>query len=442
MKYFIFISIFLLSAAAVSSQSAPGETVATATGHTFTVKDLPAPTQATINALPSNIAKARSRLLEIMTDEAIIASEAKVKGVTPEKLRSQARATAPKPTEAEIKAIYEGNLDALDNKPLDEVRKPIIKFLTGEAEKASVAKYVDSIRSKYKIVPGKDVNGPGLNPTDLLLTAGTEKLLVSTFEENSKLTLYEVRQQTAEKVLAAIDQLIFSTLVLDEAKSLDIDASELMAREITGKMKDFSDEERADLEGKFSDKLFSKYTVKILYKEPDPIVENVSVDDDPSQGPANAPVTIIMFSDFQCSACAVAHPVLKKVIAEYPGKIKFVVRDFPLVSVHPDSLNAARAANAAREQGKFFEYLEILYTHQSAQDDASLKKYALDLGLKPEQFELTFNSDRTAAEIRKDMADGDDLAINSTPTIFVNGVRVRQISAEGFRRAIDHALKK
>ena len=161
----------------------------------------------------------------------------------------------------------------------------------------------------------------------------------------------------------------------------------------------------------------------------------------PATGPATAPVTIVMFSDFQCSACSATHPVLKKAMAAYPGKIRFVVRDFPLESIHENAYRAALAAGAANAQGKFFEYTEILYKNQDALDDESLKKYAADLGLNVKQFELDFNSEKTAAEVRKDMADGESYGINSTPTIFVNGVKVRDLSADGFKAAIDRPLR-
>jgi protein-disulfide isomerase len=147
-----------------------------------------------------------------------------------------------------------------------------------------------------------------------------------------------------------------------------------------------------------------------------------------------------MFSDFECSACSATHPVLKKVLTAYPENVRLVVRDFPLESVHPNAFKAALAANAARAQGKFFEYIEILYSNQQSLDDTSLKKYAGELGLNLKQFELDLASEKAAAEIRKDMADGTRFGARGTPTIFVNGVRVHHISSESLRRAIDRAL--
>ena len=188
--------------------------------------------------------------------------------------------------------------------------------------------------------------------------------------------------------------------------------------------------------------LFAKYEVKILLKEPPVIAQDVSVDDDPSRGPATAPVTVVMFSDFQCPACARTHPVLKSVISEYGDKIRFVVRDFPLESIHENAFTAAMAANAARAQGKYFEYIDLLYRNQSALDAASLKKYAANLGLNAKQFELDLTVERSAAEIRKDHADGNAHGVSGTPAIFVNGVKVHRLSAESFRRSIDRAVAK
>jgi len=129
------------------------------------------------------------------------------------------------------------------------------------------------------------------------------------------------------------------------------------------------------------------------------------------------------------------------VIAEFPGKVRFVVRDFPLESIHENAFAAARAAGAANAQRKFFEYSEILYTRQDALDEASLKRYAAELGLNAAKFELDFNSPVAAAEIRRDVDDGESYAVHSTPTIFVNGIRAREFSAAGFRSTINGALR-
>ena len=93
-------------------------------------------------------------------------------------------------------------------------------------------------------------------------------------------------------------------------------------------------------------------------------VENVSVDDDPSLGPEDAPITIVVFSDFECPFCAQAVPIVKQMLEENPGKIRFVLRDFPLEQIHPNAFKAAKAANCAGDQGKYWEMHDLLFANQ------------------------------------------------------------------------------
>ena len=275
-----------------------------------------------------------------------------------------------------------------------------------------------------------------------MATVGTKAISLQDFEAKNKIELYETKAKVFDAVKFALNELIYNALVVAEAKSLNIETNDLIAREITDKMRDYTKDEQQQLETNLRRKLSSKYKTQILLKEPIPIVQNISTENAPFTGSANAPVTVVMFSDFECSHCAATHPILKKVLTEYIGKVRFVLRDYPLVTIHENAFQAAVAANAARAQGKFFEYVEILYLNQEALDLASLKKYAIELGLNPQQFELDLQSTKNAEAVRKDMADGKSYGISGTPTVFVNGVKVRIMTAEGFRDAIDKALKK
>ena len=388
------------------------------------------------------IAAARTQLLSQYVNELLLQTEAKARGISTADLVALQLKKVKDPTPAEIKAIYDANADKLGGKPLEEIRPQIIQFLRREPEDKAVKALVDSLAIKYKGTYGKDVNAVGLKPADVLysMTGGT--ITVKDFNDQSVLSLYGMEADFVDDLRDDAAETVYNALVLDEAKALKIDSGELIAREITSKMKDFTDEERAGLETAFRNKLFTKYNAKILIRVPEAPVQNVSVDDDPTTGAATAPVTIVMFSDFQCSACSATHPILKEAMAAFPEKIRFVVRDFPLESIHPNAFHAAMAANAARAQGKFFEYVEILYKNQKAQDDVSLKKYAAELGLNAQQFAIDFKSEKTAAEIRHDLADGRAYGITSTPSIFVNGRYVRKISVDGFKEAIQAALKK
>jgi predicted DsbA family dithiol-disulfide isomerase len=440
MRFFSFILLLLSMCTALAQK--PDTVLATATGKNFTVADLSPDGQKLYENQNTVIAEARKQLLNMMIRERLLEAESVTKGVKAESLVAAEKAKIPSPAETEIKAVYDANRSSLGDQTLDETRKRIVDFLRRDAESKVLDAYYKELAAKHKIINGKDVNAADLRPMEPLFSVDGKSVSAAEFENKYKLTLYDQRADIYDAIRGQLDSAIYSWLVERDAAAEKIDASDYIAREISNKLKDYSDEERAGLENALKKKLFDKYAVKFLIKEPEPVLQNISTDDDPARGPANAPVTVVMFSDFQCPACSATHPVLKKVLAEYAGKIRFVVRDFPLTSLHENAFRAALAANAANAQGKFFEYTEILYTHQDALDQASLSKYAAQLGLNVKQFELDLSLEKTAAEVRKDMADGQSYGITGTPTIFVNGVAVRHLSVEGFREAIDRALKK
>ena len=433
----IFFSIILAFAA---FGQRPDDVLATATGHTIRLRDLSAPIQKAVADYPGELSKTRSSLFEQMISEQVLGLEAKERGITSGRFISGEKAKLPAPTETEIKALYDSKREMIGSRNLDEVRKPIVDYLRGQAEQKMLTALVASLKTKYKVTPGKDVNAIALGPTEVVATVNGLPITAKDFEDFARIPLFQDKADLADAVVDAVAETLYNLLLVDEAKSLGIDEGTLIGREITDKLKEFSTEERAQRTDELGKRLFAKYQVKFVYTAPEPMMQNVSVGTSPATGAANAPVTVVMFSDFQCSACSATHPALKKAIAAYPGKIRFVVRDFPLEGVHANAWRAALAAEAANTQGKFFEYIDVLYTHQDALDDVSLKKYAAELGLNVKQFELDFNSEKTVAAVRKDMADGASYGISGTPTIYVNGMWVRKLSVDAFKAAIDKAL--
>ena len=423
MRFFLSLVIVLTAGTSAYSQKAV-DALAAANGRIFTASDLSPGTAQLIANKSQIISNARTQLRDKMIGDYLIESEAKAKGVTPESLTDAERAKAAGPTDAQINTVYEANREALGDKSPAEARKQIMEFLRRDPEEAALNKYVAALSAKYKIVKGKDINSPNLQPVDVIFSVGARPFTAKEFEDKYRLVLYDVQADILDQVKLDVESVVYLALVTEEAKAQNIDSGALIGREVTNKIHDFSDEERDSLENEFRNRLFKKYNAKILLNYPPPIVQNISVDDDPSRGPVTAPVTVVMFSDFQCPACSGTHPILQKVLAEYGDKIHFVVRDFPLVTLHEHAFQAALAANAANAQGKFFEYADILYKNQSALDDASLSKYAAGLGLNVKRFELDLSSENTAAEVRKDMADGQNYGITGTPTIFINGVKV------------------
>jgi protein-disulfide isomerase len=170
----------------------------------------------------------------------------------------------------------------------------------------------------------------------------------------------------------------------------------------------------------------------------------VAVDtDDPVLGPANAPVTIVEFSDFQCPFCQRVEPTLKRVRETYGNRVRIVWKDFPLTSIHPQAFKAAEAAQCAREQGKFWEYHDVLFRNQQALQVESLKKYAADTGLDSATFDSCLDTSKYATRVQAQMGVGSELGVNSTPAVFING---RLLSGaqpyETFTAVIDEELQR
>lgn len=170
----------------------------------------------------------------------------------------------------------------------------------------------------------------------------------------------------------------------------------------------------------------------------------VSVGDDPQKGNSEAKITIIEFSDFQCPFCKKALPTIDKILEDYPNQIKFVYRDFPL-DFHDNAQKAAEAAECADDQGKFWEYHDLLFEHQDewSEDSEEFKKYAKDLGLDEPQFVQCLDSGKYKEEVKKDQSDGESVGVSGTPTFFINGHKlVGAKPYQEFKKIIDEELKK
>ena len=179
--------------------------------------------------------------------------------------------------------------------------------------------------------------------------------------------------------------------------------------------------------------------VKLLLKPPS---LNVTLEGAPVRGSANAPVTIVEFSDFQCPYCARVQPDLVKIRETYKDKVKIVFKDYPL-EFHANARKAAEASRCAAEQGKYWEYHDVLFANGTALELANLKKFAENLKLDATQFSTCLDSGKHAASISKDMAEGTQAGVTGTPAFFVNG---RFLSGAqpfaSFQDAIEEALEQ
>lgn len=182
----------------------------------------------------------------------------------------------------------------------------------------------------------------------------------------------------------------------------------------------------------------------------------VSLDDDPVKGNPDAPVTIIEFSDFQCPFCSrfftQTLPLIEKDYID-TGKVKLVYRDLPIDAIHPNARSAHIAAECADEQGKFWEYHDILFNNQrqwqglgSVDFDNTLKEYAGQLGLQTASFDSCMKSPDISKEINDDLLDAAKYGATGTPTFFIGNEKDGYVKITGaqayssFQRIIDDQL--
>jgi len=149
-------------------------------------------------------------------------------------------------------------------------------------------------------------------------------------------------------------------------------------------------------------------------------IKNVPIDGSPSRGPESAPVVIIEFADFECPFCAMYAPVLEKMADEHKDTVRFVYKFLPL-SGHPHGDPAARAGFAAWQQGKFWEMDHKLFANRDHLENSDLESYAKDLGLDLAKFRADMASQAATDRIAQDRKLADSLAVQGTPTIYVNG---------------------
>jgi protein-disulfide isomerase len=144
---------------------------------------------------------------------------------------------------------------------------------------------------------------------------------------------------------------------------------------------------------------------------------------DHAQGPADAPVTLVEYGDFECPHCGRAHPIIKTVQRHFGKRLRFVFRNFPIGTIHPHAQRAAEAAETAAAQDKFWEMHDTLFEHQRALDDQHLEKYADSLKLDRARFDREMAAGTHAGRVRDDFMSGVRSGVNGTPTFFIDGVR-------------------
>ena len=439
-------------------------------GQLLSTADLDPAVRQQLDQVEDKIAAAKREILDVQINTILLQVEANKRRIDTRRLyETEVTKRIAVPTPAQIKQLLDSQGAQLAGTDPATANQQAAAYLQAQSESKLADDLVNRLRKTIPVVKGVDVTSPNLSNEAIVATIGGQPLKAAVINERLKPIVYEMRLHAYELTKQQAEQTINNLLLLEEARRRQVGPEEIVRTEISDKVRppteaevakfyeenksringdlntvrnqiaDYLHErERNRLDQELSVRLRKNAKIRWLITEPVQPVQNISVDDDPSRGPANAPVTIVEFTDFQCPACAAMHPVIDEVLKTYGDKVRFVVRDFPLDS-HEHARKAAEAANAANAQGKFFEYIALLYKRQNALDVPSLKKYATELGLDRAKFDAALDRGVYQAEVKRDIEEGEMYGVGVTPTIFINGVQLRTLSSEGLREAIDRA---
>ena len=171
----------------------------------------------------------------------------------------------------------------------------------------------------------------------------------------------------------------------------------------------------------------------------DPVV--IPVEGSPVLGPADAKITLVEFSDFECPYCSSAVKNAEAIMAAYPKDIKLIYKQFPL-SMHPHAALAAAASLAAKDQGKFWEMHNVMFANFRKLSRENMLVWAKEIGLDVDKFQADLDSGKYKKTIDKDLADGEQAGVYGTPAFFINGKLYNgPIELAGLKPILDAELK-
>lgn len=312
-----------------------------------------------------------------------------------------------------------------------------------------------------------------LAPDTVVATIGDEKVTAAQLDEHLKSQMQQLQEsydkQKFQMRKQGLDQMLMEKLVKAEAAKKGITQEQYLKAEVDDKIPPPSDEKVQEVFNQNSsqlppgskietyrgqivnylsrsqkqervktvfEQLRKDNKVAIKLSEPRKQVEAKG----PARGPGNAPVTLVEFSDFQCPFCSKAHDTVEQVMQTYAGKVRLVFRQFPL-DMHKNAAKAAEAALCANDQGKFWEYHDVLFKNQQTLEVPQLKDHANEVGIDQTKFASCLDSGKYAKTVQEDMTAGQKVGVSGTPAFFINGVMLSgAMPFDEFKRVIDQEL--
>jgi protein-disulfide isomerase len=307
----------------------------------------------------------------------------------------------------------------------------------------------------------------GSNDT-VVATVGNHRITEAELDAKIKPEMAALESKIYDLKHQALESMVDSYLIEQAAKKAKMTVPEYLSKEISGKAdkvteadaRKYYDQRKgpntpafdkikdrliAALQNQSDQEQRQKVLASLRKTEPTKILikaprVEVATAGHPSIGPANAPVTIVEFSDFQCPFCKRAEPTLKEIRQKYGDNVRLVYMDYPL-PMHSHALDAAKAARCAGEQGKFWPFHDALFADQAKESPGDLKATAKSLGLNTSKFDTCFDQAKSEAGVRADLEQGKALGIDGTPAFFINGrMLVGAQPASSFDQIIDEEL--
>jgi len=451
-----------------------GDAAAIVNGAKITPADLDDQIRPRIDELQQQVVETRKRELNKQIDARLLQAEARRQGTTPEKLAQQVSSGAKDPTDAEVAAFYEQNKDRIQG-TFEDLKPSIIGYIREQRRQELVNQFTAKLRSASQTRILVQNVTPPQTPAErarVLATVNGQSITSGDIEDALRPIIFETQEQVYELRRGQLDSRINALLLEQEAARRNLSPDALYQLEIAplihqvgeSEARKFYEENRDRIQGgyvqvreqvldylqaqeqtkaalAFANKLRATAKIQDFLLPPTPPAYQISIEDRPMKGNPNASVTMVEFTDFQCPSCGATQPVIEEVMKELGDKVRLVVRNFPL-DQHANAEMAAEAAEAARAQGKYWEYIAVLFQNQNALEVPKLKEYAGKVGLDRAAFDRALDTRQYADVVKRDLRDGNSVGVGATPTIFVNGRKVRDKTAEGLKSAILAALKE
>lgn len=451
----------------------PADNLAIVNGIRITRQEVEEPLQTQLRTLRQQVITARQRELELQINSRLLDAEAKRRGISAQTLIDEViLAPVKAATEAEAQAFYEQNKQQIQAE-FATVKDELRRYLLAQRQREAAGKYAAQLRATAQI----QINVPHITSPEttadharVLATVNDHPITAGDVEASLQPLIARVQEELYQLRNQELTLRINDTLLQQEAQQQKVTPTTLLKAAIKAQAtpiteaaaRQFYDQNKARISGEFAQvreqiiqylqqneerkveealaiQLRQKAQVEIFLAAPMPPAFTISTEDQPMKGAPAAPITIVEFTDFQCPSCAQAQPIIEQVLKDYAGKVKLVIRDFPLEK-HADAFKAAEAAEAARAQGKYWEYVALLFQNQSALSVEKLQDYAAQLNLDTQKFNAALKQGTFAGQVQRDYQEGLRLGVNGTPTLFVNGRRVAEPSYEALKAALEKAL--